>query len=637
MFPHNPTARLTAAAALLAAALCLAPQPGASHPLGNFSLNHYTRIEALPGGLLAQHVLDYAEIPSFNELANVDADGDNRVTPEEIETYLASAEERFLPNFVYTLHRGGEPVPLNPEIVKRELVLHRGQGSLTCMKVHIACRIPVEAAAGQTFELAFEDQNSLYIRGLREIRLVEGEGVEVAPGSVESGGEGQVIQPVDGLFGMQGVTLRARYAVNQPRPLGEPDPVPQADFIDPASIPQFPLEPDGDGTYKILKSPIQPKPEVQSKIAMLQPRTAITSESDSLSGESGSGASSPENGDAGAAGTVSNRENNPNTAKGDEEWSQLIGADELSPWFVITAIFLSILYGAAHALSPGHGKTVVAAYLVGSRGTIFHAVFLGIIVTLTHVSSVLALGLVVLFFFENVVPNTLYAWIEASSGLLIVAIGLILFFKRFSAYQRIRLAESMGLAAAGHAHPHTSHHHDHGHSHTHDHGHPHGHEHHHDHHHEHGHPHPHEHNHGHSHDHHHHAHSHGWFGDHEHGPHTHTHEIPADATFRDLLVLGITGGIVPCPAAILVLLVAIATHRLVFGMTLIVFFSIGLASVLIAIGVLMVTAKRLFDRFQDQGRAVQWLQILSPALITLLGFVILFRGLQTGGIVSFNL
>ena len=92
----------------------------------------------------------------------------------------------------------------------------------------------------------------------------------------------------------------------------------------------------------------------------------------------------------------------------------------------------------------------------------------------------------------------------------------------------------------------------------------------------------------------------------------------------------------PCPAAVLVLLIAIATHRLVFGMVLILFFSIGLAAVLIAIGIMMVVAKHAFDRFSDQGKFSRMLQIVSPGLVTILGFVIIFRALVTAGWISLN-
>jgi ABC-type nickel/cobalt efflux system permease component RcnA len=96
-------------------------------------------------------------------------------------------------------------------------------------------------------------------------------------------------------------------------------------------------------------------------------------------------------------------------------------------------------------------------------------------------------------------------------------------------------------------------------------------------------------------------------------------------------VLGITGGIVPCPAAVLVLLIAISTHKLIFGMVLISFFSIGLAAVLITIGILMVVAKNIFDGISEQGKFTQFLQIVSPALVSVLGIVIIIRAMVSAG------
>lgn len=338
----------------------------------------------------------------------------------------------------------------------------------------------------------------------------------------------------------------------------------------------------------------------------------------------------------------------------------MIGAKELSPSFVVMALLLSIVFGASHALSPGHGKTVVAAYLVGSRGTVWHAVFLGIVVTLTHISSVLLLGLITLYFSQYIVPDKLIPLIEAFSGLLIVLIGVLMFLKRYGAYQRRRLAESLGLDLEHlpdwppSAHSHTDAHkhaREHSHAPTHvldhalgpDHGHESGHPHSHPHVHEpgNGHDHAHPHEHGHSLESHVHgtrAHPHAlknWL-DHEHGPGTHTHDIPADANWRDLLVLGVTGGMVPCPSAIVVLIAAVALQRILFGMLLIVFFSIGLAAVLITIGILMVTTKKFMNRVYKSENQFLWLQILSPVLVTLLGIAIFLRGLQSGGMITFH-
>ncbi|MCA9427185.1 MAG: hypothetical protein KC994_19050, partial [Candidatus Omnitrophica bacterium] len=158
---------------------------------------------------------------------------------------------------------------------------------------------------------------------------------------------------------------------------------------------------------------------------------------------------------------------------------------------------LSLLYGAAHALEPGHGKTVVAAYLVGSHGTVFHAVMLALIVTFTHTFSVYILGIIALTNLEKV-QGTYLPILEVGSWFLIFCMGLWLFLKYYKYYVQGKLADptfhTHGFGE-GHTHlPDGSHPHDHDHSHE-----PHHHDH--DHHHHHDHPHDHDHNHSHSHDH----------------------------------------------------------------------------------------------------------------------------------------
>ena len=138
------------------------------------------------------------------------------------------------------------------------------------------------------------------------------------------------------------------------------------------------------------------------------------------------------------------------------------------PGFVLLALLLAMGWGALHALSPGHGKSIVAAYLIGSRGTARHAAFLGGTVTVTHTAGVVALGLITLFLSQYIVPETLYPWLGLASGLIVVVMGASI------------LARRIGRRSAGHHHHH-HHEHDHGHGHHHhgddDHGHDHGHSH----------------------------------------------------------------------------------------------------------------------------------------------------------------
>jgi nickel/cobalt exporter len=286
-----------------------------------------------------------------------------------------------------------------------------------------------------------------------------------------------------------------------------------------------------------------------------------------------------------------NRQGTPRSA-----FTELVSTKHLSVGVVLIALAVAAALGAFHALEPGHGKTVVAAYLVGSRGTVQHAVLLGLIVTASHTAGVYLLGGVTLYASRYVVPERLYPWLGVASGLAIAVLGFTLFLRRFA------------QAAAGHAHGHSP-----------------------------------EHGHGHGHHHHHGA-------DHGHGPGIHSHEVDHDhgegahhhspapsgaIALPGLVALGVSGGIIPCPAAVVVLLSAVALNRVGFGLLLIVAFSVGLAAVLIAIGILMVYAGRVMARFHGDGPLIQrWLPLASSVVITIFGVAITLQALTTAGILQ---
>lgn len=289
-----------------------------------------------------------------------------------------------------------------------------------------------------------------------------------------------------------------------------------------------------------------------------------------------------------------------------DELAALVQAGALSPRFVIVALILAMGLGAGHALSPGHGKTVVAAYLVGSRGTVGQALLLGLTVTATHVSSVLLLGAVTLWLSQYVVAEALYPWIGVGSGLGVVLVGAGLLRSRWRVWRARKAAAVEAITGM------IVHDHDHGHDRGHVHDYP-------------------------------VATGHlrvpsaegGWL-EHEHGPGGHDHVHHDDhgepVSLRRLLVLGVTGGAVPCPSALVVLLSAIALHRVVFGMLLIVAFSVGLALVLMAIGVLVVRASGLLDRMSGASRAAAWLPLVSAVVVMALGLGIAVQSAREGGL-----
>lgn len=255
-------------------------------------------------------------------------------------------------------------------------------------------------------------------------------------------------------------------------------------------------------------------------------------------------------------------------------FTRLITMPEFSPLALLLALIISFGWGAAHALTPGHGKTIVAAYLVGSHGTTRHALFLGLTTTLTHTAGVFILGFLTLFASEFILPERLYPWLGVASGLLVVGIGWQLFKGRLRQV----------------AHPeHPGHTHDHGQEHD---------------------------------------------FPHDH-IHSHSHLPPgtdrSPVSWRNLLALGVSGGLLPCPSALVVMLSAIALQRISFGLVLIVAFSLGLAGVLTAMGVLWVHAGRLFGRVSISGRLLRVVPALSALFITVIGLgVVLQALLQTG-------
>jgi ABC-type nickel/cobalt efflux system permease component RcnA len=235
----------------------------------------------------------------------------------------------------------------------------------------------------------------------------------------------------------------------------------------------------------------------------------------------------------------------------DSGFTKLIGERHLSALVILISLAAALFWGAAHALSPGHGKTIVTAYLVGRRGTPRDAAVLGLIVTVTHTIGVFALGLVTLALSQWIVPETLYPWLNAIAGVSVVAIG--------AAVLRARLRDWLHERAhrCGHAH-------------------------------------------------------------HHHG-HDHSHAPEPGTGFRGLLAVGISGGALPCPSALVVLLAAISLHRVAFGLVLIVAFSLGLALTITGIGLAAVLARSAFARRSFDGLALRLLPAVSAVVIVVAG------------------
>ena len=288
----------------------------------------------------------------------------------------------------------------------------------------------------------------------------------------------------------------------------------------------------------------------------------------------------------------------PTTRKRTDSIAKLLRMDSLSAPLLATLIGLAFWFGALHALEPGHGKTMVAAYLVGARGTPKHAALLGGIVTFTHTISVFVIGLVTMFLSRYIMPDRISKVLGIVSGLSIIWIGGLLLLRRWRSLN-------------------PKHHH-----HAHDHPHPHSHDHHHSH----------DHDHAHSHDHHHsddHAHSHDHHHVHTHDGHAHSHIPEGDISIRSLIALGASGGLVPCPSALILLLSAISLGKFGLGLVLLVAFSLGLAIVLTATGMLVLYAKNLLPETKRNDNAFfRYMPVISAAAILLIG--VLMTGVSLG-------
>ena len=422
---------------LFALAALVAPAAAAAHPLGNFTVNRFSRVEVSGPRLYVRYVLDLAEIPTY-QAGRIDT-----------RTYAREIAQNA------RLSVGGKPATLRP--VRTRLAHPRGAGGLDTTRLEVVLAGP---RLDGTSRIAYRDGNYRDRIGWREIVV----GADAPSRSHE---------------------LRA-----------------------------YPKD--------LLQSPLD--------------QTSVTTDL------------APGDGPDVTPSLTSGRSLQAPDRVADSGFASLVGRSHLSLLVILASLGAALFWGAAHALSPGHGKTIVTAYLVGRRGTVRHAGLLGLIVTITHTIGVFTLGLVTLALSQFIVPDRLYPWLNLVSGLLVVGIGASVFYSRW----RHRRA---------HAHGHDHH---------------------------------------------------------------HRHAEP-DASFRSLLAVGVSGGLLPCPSALVVLLAAISLHRVAFGLLLIVAFSAGLALTITAIGCAAVLARGAFRRVSLEGPLVRLLPAASALVILAAGLAMTVR------------
>jgi ABC-type nickel/cobalt efflux system permease component RcnA len=557
-------------------ALVLAtPAVAAAHPMGNFSISHYAAIQVAPDGVRLRYLLDLAEIPTFQALQAAGLPPE----PEHpaVQTFAAERVAVLADGLVVELD--GRRLALRVET--SEVIFPPGAGGLPTLKLGAVYRAALPPAEGGTaVVLTYRDTNYAERAGWKEIIATAGPAVTILASTVPAHDRSRELAdyPTDPAASPPQV-LEARLVVARP--------VAPSVVARESPPPDGPAAPRGKG-IGAARSRHAPGPGSSSPNGSAVPM-AIPPEDARERHPAGEApaAVAPLPPAAPRAEMLGLTMTAPGTSR--TAFTALIADRPLGASMVLFALAVAASLGAFHALEPGHGKTVVAAYLVGARGTAWHAVLLGLVVTASHTAGVYLLGAVTLYASRYVVPERLYPWLGAASGLLIVALGANLLYRRL---RGARPPARDGALAPGHAH---------GAGHEHSHG---------------GDLAP--------------AHSHG--GAHGHDEHGHHHHVPeGPVSLRALVALGVSGGIVPCPAALVVLLSAIAGRQVGLGLLLIVAFSIGLAAVLIAIGLLVVYARRLvagFDRTGLEGALVhRWLPLTSATVMTVAGFVITFQAL----------
>jgi nickel/cobalt transporter (NicO) family protein len=494
-----------------------------AHPMGNFSVNHYSRLYFNEKGLQLTYVLDLAEIPTFQLLGSWQADSKDQ-TALDAKTRQQAAE--WVSNL--TLRQGEKRIPWGVKSVAAKT--SDGAGGMAVLRIAITAEANVAAGA-----VTYEDANFPGRAGWKEI-VIESSDRAVLHSASPAG------KDLSGAL----TFYRTDPSVNPPQ-----DVTASVEWAPVAISSALPAVSSQTSANPVAKAPVAAE-DAKEPAA---PATASFTEQ---------------------------QPTGPGTVVRGDFLSRMLQQKELGWRLMALGLLAAFGLGAMHAMSPGHGKTIVAAYLVGSRGTMKHAGLLGLVVTFTHTFTVFLLGIGVLFFQQYVVPEKIVPALGAISGLSIVVVGISLLYKRAKA-----------LLGMGHGHHH--HHHSHSNAHGHDHGFG-----------EHG-----------------HTHAHGELV-HSHGGSTHSHMVEGDITPGNLIALGVSGGMVPCPSALILMLSAIALGRPGFGLVLLVGFSAGLALVLMSIGMLALYARHLLPdgKKTAQNPAFRLIPVFSAVVVICLGLAI---------------
>jgi len=517
------TRRLAAVAAGFLAVLLL-PALALAHPLGNFTINHYAGVRVEPDRILLDVVIDQAEIPTFQARLAFDTDGDGQVSTAEADAGRISACNGLAPS----LDLAVDDVRQRPVLTDAGLTFPPGVGGLSTMRIVCEYTATLAAPLGAGAKVGFADTSFPNRLGWREIVIsVSGTSVSAVGGAM------RVASTSDRL---------THYPTNQ--------------------LSQAP----NDQTIALTVAPGGPV------LAPFVAPDAVPVPGQGAGAAPSSVAPGATTGPASAAVVVVG--NAPGGVTG-SELPSIFREANLTPIVLLVSLLTAGALGAGHALTPGHGKTLMAAYLVGSRGTVLHAAGLGLSVTVSHTIGILVLAGLVVGAQDVLAPDAVVRGAPVVAAISIVAIGGWMLISEIRRRRRASAAASL-VAGPGPEHEH------------------------------------------------HHAHEHDDEHEHSHGGVTHSH-LPAEGstiTWRSLFVLGLAGGLIPSTSALLILLGSIAAGRAGFGFVLVVAFGLGMALVMGGIGVALVLARGRVDRMPASstlGRVSGFIPMAAAVLVFSLG------------------
>ncbi len=556
--------RLGAAVLFGLTAALVIPALAAAHPLGNFTINHYTGIRVEPDRVLLDVVIDEAEIPAFQARLDFDTDGDGEVSDAETDAGRGPACQKLAPSLALSVNGAAQALT----VVEAGLTFPPGVGGLSTMRMVCEFSTSLAAPLSATATIDYKDGSFSDRLGWREI-VVSGSGVTLAPAA--HGAE------------LRTATTSARLTAY------------------PTTLLTQAL---ADASVAIAATPGGPTlPPLDVPDASPLPGAADVATATDAPPPAGTAVSAPvvaaaPGAPAAVAGTVPG-----GVSSGD--LPSIFRSADLSPWVLLVSILTAAALGAGHALTPGHGKTLMAAYLVGTKGTPLHAAGLGLSVTLSHTIGILVLAGLVVGAQGLLPPDVIVRSAPVIAAVSIVAIGGWMLFGEGRRRWRLRMAAS--AHAAAHAHG-DDHEHEHEHAIENDHAEAHDHD---------------------------HDHDAATPGEHSHGGVRHSHLPAAGATitWRSLFVLGLAGGLIPSASALLILLGSIAAGRPAFGFVLVVAFGLGMALVMSGIGLALVLARGRLDRVETTtplGRFSTYLPLVASFLVFGLGLYLTFQAVAGG-------